>query len=242
MEQVAKGKPKLQITLFFLCIALGLLLSVRFTNEGNASYLERQNPEDLLAIWRDLIEKQSALEEELDALLEQKKAITEEASEDSSALTSVQQQRNILYQVNGIVPVSGPGIKVVFSGDTPLLYLDLVDIINELWASGAEAISVNTERVTLSTSFFFTETVSGIYLTANGSILEYPITIKAVGNPNMLERGLTFPGGIVDNLSTLYNIKPTIQSSENLHLPGKGNSVFDGIPGWTEGSRTIIRD
>src|SRR5690606_17140428 len=110
-------------------------------------------------------------------------------------------QRDILYQVNGLVAVTGPGVEVIFSGDTPLLYLDLVDIINELWASGAEAISVNEERITASTSFYFTETDSGIFLTANDKVVNYPVSIKAVGNANMLEKGLTFPGGIVDNLS-----------------------------------------
>ena len=238
---MAQGKSKVQITLFLLLVALGLLLSVKFTNEGSAGYLERQDQADLLTIWGDLEEKQDSLDEELEAVREQKKALTQAVSADSTALTDTETQRDTLYQVNGLVAVKGPGIEVTFSGDTPLLYLDLVDLVNELWASGAEAVSVNEERVSGSTSFYFTETDTGIYLTANDNIVNYPITIKAVGNANMLEKGLTFPGGIVDNLSTLYNIKPTIKKTKELELPAKQTSNLDMLTGWMGSSRTLIR-
>lgn len=238
-----KGKSKIQITLFLLLVFLGLMLSATFTNEGYAGYLERQNQDDLVAIWKDLETKKDGLEEELKTVQEQKAALTQEASADSTALTAIQQQLNTLYRVNGLVAVKGPGVEMTFSGDTPLLYLDLVDIINELWVSGAEAISVDGQRVTASTSFYFTETDSGIYLTVNGNVVNYPLVIQAIGNPNMLEKGLTFPGGIVDNLSTLYNIKPDIKKVEELELPAKENSSrFDVLSGWTGGSRSFLQE
>lgn len=237
------GSARLKLSLFLLFLSLGLLLCVKLTNEGYASYyLEQQDQNDLLTIWSDLERKQDSLEEELEARREQKMVLSQEVSAGSTALNNIKTQRDTLYQVNGMVPVKGPGVEVVFSGDTPLLYLDLVDIVNELWASGAEAISINQERVIASTSFYFTETDSGIYLTANGDILEYPISIKAVGNANMLEKGLTFPGGIVDNLSTLYNIKPDIIKSAELELPSQKKSPLDIIPGWIGGSRTFFRE
>jgi len=236
-----RNNSKVQITLFLLLVFLGLMVSARFTNEGYAGYLERQDQEDLVAIWRDLETKKDSLQEELQAVQEQKAALTREASEDSTALNAIQQQLNTLYLVNGLIAVKGPGVAITFSGDTPLLYLDLVDIINELWASGAEAISVNGERVTSSTSFYFTETDSGIYLTVNGNVVNYPLVVQAIGNPNMLEKGLTFPGGIVDNLSTLYNIKPDIKKVEELELPAKETSSrLDVISGWVNGSRTLL--
>lgn len=236
---MAMDKIKVQITLLVLLAVLGLLLSVKFTNEGYYGYLEHQNQEDLLAIWRDLETKKDSLEEEVEAVQEKKRALTQEASADSTALSNIQEQRDTVYQFNGLVHVKGPGINIVFSGDTPLLYLDLVDIVNELWASGAEAVAVNQERVTASTSFYFTETASGIFLTVNGHRVNYPLTIKAIGNPNMLEKGLTFPGGIVDNLSTLYNIKPEIKKAKELELPARETSRLDMISGWVQGSRNL---
>lgn len=241
MNLMQTDKAKVQTTLFLLLIFLGVMLTAKFTNEGYADYLKRQDQDDLVAIWRDLETKQDNLKEELETLQEQKTALAQEASADSTALTAIRQQLNTLYQINGSAAVKGPGIEITFSGTTPLLYLDLVDIINELWVSGAEGISVNQERVTSLTPFFFTETDAGIYLTANGNIVNYPLVIKALGNSNTLERGLTFPGGIVDNLSTLYNIKPNIIQHAELELPAwKPSSRFGMISDWVGGSRTIL--
>ena len=229
---MVNSRNKLFYSLFFLCLFLGLLLSVDFTNEGYASYLEQQDQEDLLALWGSLNDKQDGLKEELITMREQKSALIRDADSDSNSLANIQAQMMTLFEVNGVVAVKGPGVEVVFSGDKPLLYLDLVDLVNELWSSGAEAISVNNERVTATTSFFFRDTDSGIYLTANNHTLKYPIVIKAVGNPNILEKGLTFPGGIVDNLSTLYNIKPSIKKKEMLNLPAKKDSLMGFLPKW----------
>ena len=240
---MSMDKPKGQTTLFLLLVILGLMLSARFTNEGYTVYLNRQDQADLVAIWRDLETKKDNLKVELDTLQKQKTALAQEADADNTALTAIRQQLNALFQINGVVAAKGPGIEITFSGKTPLLYLDMVDIINELWASGAEGISINGERVTCSTPFYFTETDTGIYLTVNGNIVHYPLVIKAIGNSNMLEKGLTFPGGIVDNLSTLYNIKPDIKKVAELELPArKASSKFDFNSDWVGGSRTLIAE
>lgn len=44
-----------------------------------------------------------------------------------------------------------------------------------------------------------------------------PITIKAIGNGPVLEKSLTMPGGIADNLS-LYQIYLHIELQEELQL------------------------
>lgn len=231
---MSDNKKRLSLSLFILCLTIGLLLSVDLTDAGYAGYLEKQDQEDLLAIWRDLNDKQDNLGEELETVRQHKADLSQEAN-DADSLANIQEQLTTLLEVNGSLPVKGPGVEVEFSGETPLLYLDLVDLVNELWSSGAEGISVNNQRVTAETSFYFKETDSGIFLTVNGQPLKYPVVIKAVGNPNMLEKGLTFPGGIVDNLSTLYNIKPSIKKKDSLELPKKVNPSGRLMPGWITG-------
>ena len=49
--------------------------------------------------------------------------------------------------INGGLAATGPGITVTIDGDTPVLAMNLVDLVNELWASGAEAISINGHRM-----------------------------------------------------------------------------------------------
>jgi uncharacterized protein YlxW (UPF0749 family) len=242
VEHMAIDKIKWQVTVSLLLIFLGIFMSVNFTHRGSPAYLERQDQEDLLAIWRDLDTKKHNLEEEMEILQRKKAALAQAATADNDALSGILEQRDTMYQVNGMVAVKGPGVQVEFSGETPLLYLDLVDIVNELWVSGAEAIAVNDQRACATTSFYFKDTDSGIFLTCNGKTLSYPIVIKAVGSPSMLETGLTFPGGIVDNLSTLYNIKPSIKQVEELEIPAREASGLDRLSDFVSGSGYFSRD
>lgn len=213
-----------QVPLFVILFFLGLLLSTRFIEEGYASYLEHQDTDDLVAIWKDLSEKHEDLQQEILELNRQKTALNRETSQGQDALSNMEGQLTSLHMYNGLVSVQGPGIKITVSDESPLLYLDLVDIVNELWASGAEAVSINDVRVTGSTAFFFVETDTGIFLTASGKKLGYPIVIKAIGEPKTLEKGLTFPGGVMDNLNTLYKVYPEISAEEKVVLPARENA------------------
>ena len=55
-------------------------------------------------------------------------------------------------------------------------------------------------------------------MTVNHKQLIYPITIKAIGDPHNLEKGLTLPGGIMDNLA-LFNAYPQIEKADSLEIP-----------------------
>jgi len=42
------------------------------------------------------------------------------------------------------VPIHGQGITITFTGDSPLIYLDLVDLVNELIVTGVELLQLMT--------------------------------------------------------------------------------------------------
>ena len=54
--------------------------------------------------------------------------------------------------VNGTVEHKGPGITVMIEDYMPIYYTDILNILNELWNAGAEAISINEHRVTSHTT------------------------------------------------------------------------------------------
>ena len=56
-------------------------------------------------------------------------------------------------------------------------------------------------------------------ITVDGAVLDFPIIIKAVGDPNTLATGLTYPGGIIDSLNTLYQVFPMIRLEDSLDIP-----------------------
>lgn len=181
--------------------------------------LENQKTEDLVALVRNLNEKRSTLEKELEdlTLLYHSLGVT----------ATVENQLKQLEVFIGAVPVTGPGITITITGDSPLVYLDLVDLVNELKVTGAEAIAINDIRVQNSTRIAQGIDTNGQFIiTINGEKLLAPVIIKAIGKPETLESGLTFPGGIIDSLNNHYNVFPTIKKEERLHIPAISGAQY----------------
>lgn len=114
----------------------------------------------------------------------------------------------------GLVPIQGPGVIVtlVDSPNSPPLGMDRRDwpegqvhdtdirsVINELWLSGAEAVSVNGHRVLGRTGI----RCVGPTVHVTGLPVAPPYVIKAIGSPQDLVGGLDMPGGILDELRGL---------------------------------------
>ncbi|GFN22004.1 DUF881 domain-containing protein [Thermanaeromonas sp. C210] len=216
-----------QICLAVVLLVLGVLLSLQFrTQRLLASSLEFQKTEDLVAMWKKLSAKRLELQEEVGQLEEQLQALSTGYGQSDEAQAALTKELVRIKNHLGLTPVKGPGITVTFTGDAPLLAQDLVDVVNELWVSGAEAVAINEHRITASTFIGDKEEGRNLYLTVNGQKLLYPIVVKAIGDPQTLEKGLTFTGGLLDNLSTLFNIRPDIKRHEELQLPASVPSGF----------------
>ena len=133
---------------------------------------------------------------------------------------NIKQQLNSARIFAGTVPVSGPGVSVTITADYDLYSMDVIDIVNELKVSGAEVIAINNQRVTTKTRLTQeTDSDEHLFLAMNGERLLTPIVITAIGDPATLEKGLTFTGGIIDNLNTLYGIYPIVRQEQEVIVP-----------------------
>lgn len=212
-------KTSWQIPITIVLVFLGILLSAQFQTQTRLlSDLSMQKTEDLITMVRNLSDKRFQLEKEIDATEKKLASIKNTSSDAVNIINSLTAELNKLEIINGTKEVKGPGLKVIIGQDSPILYVDIVSIINELWAAGAEAISVNDIRVNFNTVFFYTETEDAMYITLNHRPLTFPITIQAIGNPNTLEKGLTLPGGIIDNLA-LFRAYPYLEQTEEITIP-----------------------
>lgn len=91
---------------------------------------------------------------------------------------------------------------------------DLLYIINELFNSGADAISINDQRIVSTTSVL----CDGNIIRINGKMVGMPITIKAIGYSKRMEYALTRPGGYLQKMAD-DGVKVTVQSSEEITIP-----------------------
>lgn len=108
--------------------------------------------------------------------------------------------------VSGAWPVSGRGLSVALE-DAPSSSLeipgiraddlvvhqqDVQHVINALWAGGAEAMTLQGERVTSTSAF----RCSGNILLLHGKVFSPPYVIEAIGEPDELQAALDASPGV----------------------------------------------
>ena len=131
----------------------------------------------------------------------------------------------------GVVPVTGPGVRVVLTDGVPdpnaasddasayVLDIDLQVLVNGLWAAGAEAVAVNGERITSTTAI----RSAGAAVLVDSTALSSPYTVEAIGDAVAMQTALarTSAGQHLASLSQ-YGIDVAMSSQRTLDLPGRG--------------------
>lgn len=133
----------------------------------------------------------------------------------------------------GLTEIEGPGIVVILrdapgsssdgfgQGNNTVHDLDVLKVVNELWASGAEAISVNGHRVVAKTSF----RCVGPVIHIEGVPIASPVTIRAVGDAPTLRGGITLPNGVISEIrNTGDPSMVSIETVDKQTLPAYGGS------------------
>jgi uncharacterized protein YlxW (UPF0749 family) len=99
---------------------------------------------------------------------------------------------------------------------------DLLEIVNNLWANGAEAVSINNQRITAQTDI----NCIGPTILINKTRIVPPFLIKAVGNPQKLASGVK--NGHIKPLES-WGIKYHIEKYERIEIPANGTIILSGI-------------
>jgi uncharacterized protein YlxW (UPF0749 family) len=210
---------QIPLAIAFFCFGYLIIAQYR-TQVAASSSLEAQTLSDLTTIAINLSTNRDLVARELSTLQSELENIETKVNAGLSLTATLENQIYQMEVLTGSLPVQGSGISVSIASTINLLCYDIIDIVNELFASGAEAVSINDVRLTAITPLIETTDASGMTkITINGVALLTPITIKAVGDPETLHTGLTFPGGIITTLNTLYKIYPVIKQEEVIQIP-----------------------
>jgi len=206
-KRMKKGKITMIITIGISCFALVLVMFMQFkiVNETDITSIENMREAELrteLANWKSKYEETNQKCEETTQKIEEYKQ-TSQSNEETEKLVDEE-----LSQVNlslGKTDVQGQGIEVTLreneseeiariNGD------DLLVIVNSLKMAGAEAISINDQRIiNMSDIVDINET----FIKVNGQRILAPYVIKAIGNSSYLETALTGNGGHVDEMKKI---------------------------------------
>ena len=150
---------------------------------------------------------QSQLSESTKELEKIRKETTKEGSTDKN------DEINRNNMILGLTDVTGPGLVITAKDGTPTgaldnmsLFLihdaDLREIVAELWNAGAQAISINDQRIVSSTCIM----CAGNIISINNEKVNSPFVIKAIGNQESLY-GIDRPGGYIQYMKAYTSVE-----------------------------------
>ena len=206
-----KGKITVTITMAIACFALAMIMCMQFkiVRETDITSIETMREEELrteLASWKQMYrEAETQYEEKLAKLNEYKQ--NQQSSEEAAKLVENDLEKINMYL--GKTNAVGEGIIITLKNsveDDCISAEDLLKIVDYLKLAGAEAISINNERI-INTSEIVDISSNSIIFVNQQRILA-PYTLKAIGDPSKLESTLLGNGGYVDFLRNLgFDIK-----------------------------------
>ncbi|HET6644255.1 MAG TPA: DUF881 domain-containing protein [Fimbriimonadales bacterium] len=136
----------------------------------------------------------------------------------------------------GLTEVGGPGIEIILrdskkrSSDINIINeynihdRDVMTVVNDIWMSGAEAIAVNGQRVSYSTSF----RCEGPVIYVGRVPIASPVKIQAIGNADTLYGALTMQGRYLDNIKAADPAMVEVSKKDRLVLPAfTGSTVLN---------------
>lgn len=207
------------IPIFFL----SLLLVAQFKAVSNTEEVIQGKRETELA--DTLVNLQSKYDDLKEKYEESQKIVEEYKTNSATNDTLINSMNNTIENLSiraGSTDLKGEGIVITLTdGDNATLSnsntlvhdSDILTVVNELQAAGAEAISVNDQRI-VSTSAI---RCVGPAIQVNYQKVASPFKIKAIGNSQYLESAMNIKNGIVDTLKE-YGINITVERMDEVKI------------------------
>ena len=208
------------IAAFFLAVMItAQVTTMSKSEEILKGKREGELADSLVSLQRDYDELKAKYDESQEIVEEYQ---TNSATNDS-LIASMKNQINTLSLLAGTTDVQGEGIILtLYDGNNSGSLVhdsDVLTVVNELRVAGAEAISVNDQRIITTSAI----RCVGSVIQVNYQKVAAPFEIKAIGNAQYLESALTIKNGVVDVLNG-YGLKVTLTRESDIKIP-----KYDGV-------------
>jgi uncharacterized protein YlxW (UPF0749 family) len=213
-----------QITIAIVSLALGLMLTTQYRT---TRFIEQNVPitraQEITSRLKEVTEERDNLKQDVADL----RGKLDQAAKSGDAVTrAVKDELDKTRMLAGLTPVKGSGVELVLDdspkklqpGEDPNLYIlheeDLLKVVNELRSGGAEAISINGQRL-LATSEI---RCAGTTVLVNTKKVVPPLTVLATGNPANLQSSLEIKGGILETIR-FYGLRADVKQLTDITVP-----------------------
>lgn len=200
-RNIKKGKITITIVLGFVCFILLFIMFMQFktVQQTDITSIETMRESELKMEFNNWKTKYEEVSKKLEEVKEKKQEYEETINSSKEASAIADKELTDVNKILGKTDVKGEGVVVTLS-DNEMNHIDANDLlllVNELKIAGAEAISINDERITNMSDIVDINTT---IIKVNGQRLIGPYVVKAIGNQKYLESGLTAKGGYVDTM------------------------------------------
>ncbi len=199
------------ITLGIVCFVLtiAIFVQIKTTNNSNSTVAQTMEENDLRDQVLRMKEKYDNIYAELQNATKKLEQVRENATKDDSEAKAKQEELRLNNMLLCQSDMTGEGVIITLKDGTTnnsdvlssltatdviVHNSDLLQIVNDLKNAGAEAISINGERIVQTSSI----TCEGIIIKINNKKLGSPYVIKAIGSAATLETSLSIPDGYLD--------------------------------------------
>ena len=195
--------PSWQVTLSVALLVLGFLIAAQLSAEGPRIRYTSQERVPLVETVIGLQSQQEALKDRILALRGQIGTLEAQLPASAAQEKALNAELEKARIAAGLAQLTGPGLAFKLedadgaignsNADGLVTARDVRILVQELWLAGAEAISVNGERVTTTTAVLDI----GNSILVNSAYLAPPYEIKAIG-PSDLYRRVTGSASFVE--------------------------------------------
>lgn len=188
-----KGRTTMTIVIGLICVILTAVIFLQFKTISriDVTALENMQEAELRSEITNWKAKYEEIEEELENTNLKISEYEEKINSNRTASELLTNEVSRLKGISGLRDVTGSGVIVTLSDSeyVSITAEDLIKLINELKLAGAEAISINDERVIYNS---YIVNIGDKFIRMNGKQgLVSPYVVKAIGNPTYLESGLS---------------------------------------------------
>lgn len=213
------------IVIFIVCIVLVsvMLMQFRTVEQTDITEIESMRESELrvaLAQWKTKYEEVYTQLEDINKRIEEYDKTIEDNEAASELIDEELKESNILV---GKTDVYGEGVVITLSStDTFQIYSQiLLELVNELRYSGAEAISINEVRILPTT-----EIVDLTSISVNQQRVQEPYIIKAIGDSEYIYSILNLKGSGFVDIYAKQGLNVSVEKNKKVEIP-KYNGEFE---------------
>lgn len=204
MVKVNKSKVIMSITIGLMSFVMIYVMLIQFNivkennNNKDVELMRETELKEMLANYKEKYEETEKEIIDVQAKIEEYKQ-DEKSEEDAVRLLEEEVKKSNMLLGN--TDVTGEGIIIRMENNINdrqeskiIMAADLISLVNELKIAGAEAISINGERIVSKSDIFDI----GNFVCINGQRTTSPYEIRAIGDKKYLQSALSIKGGYID--------------------------------------------